>query len=175
MAFFHTMTLPLFSTPRPTKSATNNNKIPPKQQKLFFGGESSSSGKRPRENSPFQSQSGGPLGTIGTQKSMKPSTFTPTTSKCKSIPSRQQSRRSSKRCSRQLYSKTPQLSSYKSRLTNLFLALLPRLPLFFKWGNSLCTLNKIYHPARQGSTKTSRHSHLHPNPGTEEATPSHIG
>jgi hypothetical protein len=65
MAFFHTMTLPIFSTPRPTKSATNNNKMPHKQQKLFFGGESSSSGKRPRENSPFQSQSGGPLGTIG--------------------------------------------------------------------------------------------------------------
>jgi hypothetical protein len=65
MAFFHTMTLPLLSTPRPTKSATNNNKMPPKQQKLFFGSESSSSGKRPRETSPFQSQSGGPLGTIG--------------------------------------------------------------------------------------------------------------
>jgi hypothetical protein len=102
---------------------------------------------------------------------MKPSTFTPTTSKCKSIPSRQQSRRSSKRYSRQLYTKTPQSSSYKSRLTNLFLALLPRIPLFFKWGNSLCTLNKTHHPARQGSTKTSRHSHLHSSPAPKTPPP----
>jgi hypothetical protein len=41
--------------------------MPPKQQKLFFADESSSSGKRPRENSPFHSQSGGPSGTISTQ------------------------------------------------------------------------------------------------------------
>jgi hypothetical protein len=41
--------------------------MPPKQQKLFFADESSSSGKRPRENSPFHSQSDGPSGTITTQ------------------------------------------------------------------------------------------------------------
>jgi hypothetical protein len=56
----------LFS-PRPTKSATNNNKMPPKQQKPFFADESSSSGKRPPENSPFNSQSGRPSGTISAQ------------------------------------------------------------------------------------------------------------
>jgi hypothetical protein len=40
----------LFSTPRPTKSATDNTKMPPKQHKLSFEGSSSSSDKRPRED-----------------------------------------------------------------------------------------------------------------------------
>jgi uncharacterized coiled-coil protein SlyX len=41
--------------------------MPPKQQKLFFADDSSSSGKRPRENSPFHSQSGGSSSTISAQ------------------------------------------------------------------------------------------------------------
>jgi hypothetical protein len=38
-----------FSTPRPTKSATNNNKMPPKQQQKLTFGSSSSSNKRVRD------------------------------------------------------------------------------------------------------------------------------